>query len=75
MVPEREKLKPMRLRPMAGLFVCIGSIVTMFARGGSWRTASYLVTAVAALAILGFRIYSRRVLRAREPDPESTLKI
>jgi membrane protein implicated in regulation of membrane protease activity len=75
MVPEREKPTRLSLRPMAALFICITCIVLLLARGGGWRIAGFILAALAAAAILGFRIFVRRVAKAREPDPQSTLKI
>ncbi|HEY5162019.1 MAG TPA: hypothetical protein VII81_03320 [Terriglobales bacterium] len=75
MIPRREKPKRLSLRPMMGLGVCVTSIAILIARGGPWRIAGYVMIAVTALAILGFRIFARRLARARQPDPQSTLKI
>ena len=75
MIPPREKPKRLSLRPMAGLFICVTFIVTSIARGGAWRTAGYILIVVTALATLGFRIFTRRLARARQPDPQSTLKL
>ena len=75
MIPEREKPKRLSLRPMAGLFICITGIATLIARSGPWRTAGFIMIGITALAALGFRSFARRVARARQPDPQSTLKI
>lgn len=75
MIPEREKPKRLSLRPMAGLFICIASIAILIARGGPWRIAGFIMIGVTVLAVIGFRIFARRLAHAREPDPQSTLKI
>ncbi len=75
MVPERDKPKRMSLRPMVGLAIAVTSIAILIARGGPWRTAGFIMAAVTVAAVLGVRIFLRRLRRAREPDPQSTLKI
>lgn len=75
MTPVREKPKRLSLRPMAGLGVCVTGIAILIARGGPWRIAGYVMIGVTALGALGFRIFNRRLARARQPDPQSTLKI
>ncbi len=75
MVPEREKPKRIALRPMLRLFLCIGIVALLIGNGGGWRIAGFILIPVLVLAAIGFRIFGRRVAHAREPDPQSTLKI
>ena len=75
MVAPREKPKRILLRPMLRLFLVFGAVALLFGSGGRWRIAAIIVIVLfAAIAIIS-RIVSRRVAHAREPDPQSTLKI
>lgn len=71
----REQPKRLSLRPMIGLGVCVTSIVTLILRGGPWRIAGFVMLGLTILGAIGFRIFARRLARARQPDPQSTLKI
>ena len=71
----REQPKRLSLRPMVAVAVCVTSIAILIARGGSFRTAGFILVAVLALATLAYRVFIRRLARARQPDPQSTLKI
>ena len=71
----REQPKRLSLRPMIGLGVCVTGIATLIARGGPWRIAGFVMLGLTILGAIGFRIFARRLARARQPDPQSTLKI
>ena len=75
MIPERDKPKRLSLRPMLRLLLVFGAIAILFANGGGWRIAGIVMAVVLALAALGWRVVGRRIKHAREPDPQSTLKI
>ena len=70
-----EKPKRLSLRPVAGVVICVVGIAVFIGRGGPWRTAGFILIAVLAAAILGYRTFTRRLARARQPDPQSTLKL
>jgi hypothetical protein len=75
MVPERDKPKRTSMRPMLRLFLVFGAVAILFANGGAWRIAGYILAGVLVLAAVLFRIFGRGMAHAREPDPESTLKL
>lgn len=75
MVPERDKPKRISLRPMARLFLIAAAIGILLLNGGGWRIAGFVLIGVVVLGAILFRGFGRRVAHAREPDPESTLKI
>jgi hypothetical protein len=70
-----EKPKRLSLRPVAGVVICVTSIAVFIGRGGAWRTAGFILVALLAAAVLAYRFFTARVARARQPDPESTLKL
>ena len=75
MVPERDKPKRISLRPMLRLFLVVGAVAILIANGDGWRIAGFVLAGVLVLAAILWRIVGRRVAHAREPDPQSTLKI
>ena len=75
MISERDKPKTFALRPMLRLFLIFGAVAILFANGGGWRVAGLILFGVLVLLAIGARIVGRRVKQAREPDPQSTLKI
>lgn len=75
MVPERDKPKRLSLRPMLRLFLVFGAVAILIGNGGWWRIAGYLLVGVLVVAIILTRVVGRRVAHARDPDPQSTLKI
>jgi len=75
MVPERDKPKRISMRPILGLVICITCVAIALDRGGGWRIAGFIMAAVIVAGAFGYRILIRRIQHAREPDPQSTLKI
>lgn len=75
MVPERDKPKPIAMRPILALVVCVTCVSVSIARGGGWRLAGFIMAAVLVAGLVIFRALIRRIQHAREPDPQSTLKI
>ncbi len=75
MVPQHDKPKRMSLRPMLRLFLIFGAVAILIGNGGAWRIAGYVLAGVLIVGAIVWRILGRRVAQAREPDPQSTLKI
>ena len=75
MVMERDKPKRISLRPILALVVCVTCVALSIERGGGWRIAGFIMAAVLVAGFVIFRGFIRRIQRAREPDPQSTLKI
>ena len=75
MVPQRDKPKRISLRPMARLFLIAAAIGVLFFNGGGWRIAGFVLIGVLVVGAVLFRVFGRRVAHAREPDPQSTLKL
>ncbi len=75
MVPQRDKSKRKSMRPMLRLCLVFGAVAILFANGGGWRIAGFVLIGVLVVGALVFRVFGRRVAHARDPDPQSTLKI
>ncbi len=75
MVPERDKPKRLNWRPMLRLFLIFGVVAILIGNGGRWRIAGFALIGVLVAGAIVFRVFGRRVAHAREPDPQSTLKI
>ena len=75
MVPDRDKPKRISMRPMLAVVVCVTCVAVSIERGGGWRVAGFIMAGILVAGVVIFRILIRRIGRAREPDPQSTLKI
>ena len=60
---------------MLRLFLVFGAVAILYGSGGRGRRAAFLLIGVLAVVAIIARFLGRRVASARQPDPQSTLKI
>lgn len=75
MVLNRDKPKRIALRPMLRLFLVFGAVAILVANGGGWRIAGFVLIGVLVVGAVLYRVFGRELRHARDPDPQSTLKI